>query len=191
MLVIGVTGKKGHGKDTFADYLVDKHNFIKISFAEPLKKACQILFNLTDEQLYGNKKEVNDSFWNTTPRMLFQYIGTDLLRNQLKNIMPQIKNNIWVEIARKKILDLEKENKHLKIVISDVRFENEIEFIEELKGVCVRVVREKGIFNNNDQHSSEIALDKIEMKNIDNNKTLEDLFKQADNLINELNNTAV
>ncbi len=40
-MIIGIFGKKGHGKDTIADYLVDNYNFHKLSYAEPIKKICR------------------------------------------------------------------------------------------------------------------------------------------------------
>jgi len=58
--LIGFLAKKRHGKDTSADYLVKKYNYKKLSFAKPIKDACKILFGFTDEQLYGNLKEVKD-----------------------------------------------------------------------------------------------------------------------------------
>ena len=42
--VIGFLGKKGTGKDTCADYLVENHAFEKLSFAGPLKEKDFPLF---------------------------------------------------------------------------------------------------------------------------------------------------
>ena len=50
-MIIGIIGQKGTGKDTVADYIVKSNDFKKISYAEPLKKICKELFDLTDEQL--------------------------------------------------------------------------------------------------------------------------------------------
>ena len=80
-MIVGLIGKKGHGKDTFADYLVQHYDFVKLSFAEPLKKVCKELFLLTDEQLYDPmEKEKVDERWGKSPRQLMQIIGTDILR---------------------------------------------------------------------------------------------------------------
>jgi len=42
-VVIGLAGLKGSGKDTVADFLKNKHEFIKYAFAGSLKEACQNL----------------------------------------------------------------------------------------------------------------------------------------------------
>ena len=41
LIVIGICGLKYAGKDTVADYLVENHKFIKLSFAGELKKLCE------------------------------------------------------------------------------------------------------------------------------------------------------
>ena len=45
LLLIGLVGRKRHGKDTVADYLTQKYNFTKDSFASPLKKTLKELFS--------------------------------------------------------------------------------------------------------------------------------------------------
>ena len=48
-MIIGIFGKKGHGIDTIADYLVNYHNFNKLTYAEPIKKICKELdFMISD-----------------------------------------------------------------------------------------------------------------------------------------------
>jgi len=177
-MIIGLTASKRSGKDTLADYLVKEHGYIKMSFAEPLKEICRILFDFTDEQLHGDKKEEIDEYWKVTPRKVLQFIGTDLLRDQLSNIMPDIGNNIWLEIMKKKIL----KNPNQKIVIADLRFNNEIEFIKELGGIIIRINRTN---NNNDNHESEKLINTFNVDyELNNNGTKEDLYKQMFNIIN-------
>lgn len=44
-LTIGLHGLPGTGKDTLADYLVDKHGFTKVAFADRLKRELCRVFN--------------------------------------------------------------------------------------------------------------------------------------------------
>ena len=53
-ILIGITGRRGSGKDTVADRLVEKFKFEKYSIAAPLKKAIQNLFGFTHGQLWGD-----------------------------------------------------------------------------------------------------------------------------------------
>ena len=46
-------GKSGSGKDTVADYLVQKYNFTKISFADELKRIAKQVFGFSNETLWG------------------------------------------------------------------------------------------------------------------------------------------
>ena len=42
-MIIGICGLIGSGKDTIADYLIRKHNFQKISFADKLKDSVSVM----------------------------------------------------------------------------------------------------------------------------------------------------
>lgn len=58
-MIIGICGQAGSGKDTAADFLVKDHGFAKVSFADPMKRFCQEIFDFTDEQLWGASKYRN------------------------------------------------------------------------------------------------------------------------------------
>lgn len=171
--LIGICGKKHHGKDTVGDFLAKEYGYTKISFADKLKEVCKVLFNFTDEQLYGSKKEDIDEYWKVSPRTTMQFIGTDLFREQLCKIMPHIGNNIWIEIVKKYIL----ENKYKKIVVCDVRFENEAEMIRELDGTIIKITRPSIVTK--DDHLSETEIDKIKFdEEIINDGSISDLYKK-------------
>lgn len=52
-MLIGICGLAGSGKDTSADHLVRKHRFVKVSFADPLKRVAKDIYAFSDEQLWG------------------------------------------------------------------------------------------------------------------------------------------
>lgn len=186
MVLIGILGKKGSGKSTVANHLVDKYQFREFSFADCLKKACQVLFLLSDEQVFGTQeqKEMPDHRWfNCTPRTILQYVGTDLLREQMDKIMPGLGKDIFVhhfklwyeaEIAK---------NPMLKVVISDVRFQNEVNIIHQLGGRIIKLDR-SGIVKN-DLHASEIEQQKITDHDylIKNDGSLLELYKNVDKFL--------
>jgi len=62
-MIIGFAGKKRSGKDTIANYLVNKYNFRRYAFGGPVKEVCRILFGFDDEQLYGDRKEELDGYF--------------------------------------------------------------------------------------------------------------------------------
>ena len=69
-LIIGVTGlvqtpdggrgSAGAGKDTAGDRLVEKHGFVKVSLADPLKRMCRDTFGFSDDQLWGPSEKRNE-----------------------------------------------------------------------------------------------------------------------------------
>lgn len=175
-MIIGITGKKQSGKDTIANYLVNKYNFEKISFADPLKSACRELFLFDDDQLYGDKKEEIDEFFNVTPRKTMQFIGTEVFRNYINNLLPDIKDNFWVCLMEKQIMN----NKNL-IVIPDVRFQNELDLIKKYNGVIIKVDKISNIIDDHISESNNVEnVDHV----IDNNNTKEKLYENIDVILN-------
>jgi hypothetical protein len=116
--IVGISGKKFNGKDTLGVYFITKYGFKRIAFADALKDACKAIFNFSNEQLYGNEKEIIDPYWNVTPRKVLEYLGTDLCRNQLGNILPDVGSDLWVKVAKKKIEDTLKQNPNAKFVFT-------------------------------------------------------------------------
>lgn len=162
MVLIGLMAIKESGKSTAADYLVNKYGFIERPLALCLKLALKEIFLLSDDQLFGSQtiKETPDPRWkNCTPRTMFQYIGTDLFREQLNNIMPGINNDVFIEHFKLWY------GEHLKlypdscVVISDVRFQNEVDYIQSVGGYVIKIDRQE--ITNSDKHESESGIQKI------------------------------
>jgi hypothetical protein len=159
-MLIGLMGSKGSGKDTVADHLVSKYaNWTKRSMAEPLKRACQELFLFTDEQLYGTQaqKEQSDSKWfGCSPRKCLQYVGTDLLRDQMGKIMPGLNQDIFIHHFKL----WHEQHLSYHVVVPDIRFENEVEMIHQLGGVVIKINRPS--LTKTDNHASEVAMESVE-----------------------------
>lgn len=185
-MLIGVLGKSGSGKDTISDYICQHYGYTKIAFAKPIKDICRIMFGFNEEQLYGNEKESIDPYWGVSPRCMFQYIGTDVMRIDVQSMIPNIGTNFWVKCTQKQILELLKDNK--KVIISDVRFQNEIDLITSMGGIVIKLTRD---FTNLDTqmsgHISEQNIDNL-IGNylIENNDTLIELYKTTDSILSSV-----
>jgi hypothetical protein len=179
MVLIGICGKKSNGKDTIAEYINYKYKFKQYSFAKPLKDICKHLFFLSENQLNGSAKEIIDDRWKTTPRTILQFVGTDLFRNQIKQIIPHIGENFWIEHFKLYYTN----NINTNVVVSDIRFQNESKCVKDLNGIVIKIIRPDII--SNDEHESEKNIDKI--TDIDyvvyNDGTKEQLYKKIDNII--------
>lgn len=184
MVLIGLVGRKGSGKDTLKDYIIkNNNNVVSYAFADPLKEICGILFQLSHEQLYGHQsvKEKKIDELNVSPRILFQRIGTDLFRKNLLTVLPEMKNvlkedSIWIFAFKRWYQN----NKHKDVIVSDVRFENEAQCIRDLGGILIYIDR---YTENEDKHESEKNIDNIKCDYfIHNKKKIIDLYEKFDNL---------
>ena len=105
-MIIGFMGEIKSGKDTAGDYIVEKFSYKKEAMAGHLKRACQIIFQFEDHQLYGTQeqKETPDPRWeNVTPRQIMQFFGTECMRDMMGKIMPELGKGIWVKSLELKL----------------------------------------------------------------------------------------
>jgi hypothetical protein len=181
-MIIGITGRKGSGKDTIGEYLINNHGYIRIGFADTLKQVCGMIFGFSDEQLYGSLKEDTDDYWNHSPREILQKVGTDLFRNHAPKVLKYLDEDIWIRSVERKINNLKKEG-NKKFVITDVRFQNELDFITKMNGVSLKVVRNVKD-NEYSNHESEISIDDFKTDHqIENNSTLNNLYENIEKII--------
>ena len=55
MIILGLAGQAGVGKDTVADYLVSHYGFLKFAFSDALYFEVQMAYNLPDQELLRNR----------------------------------------------------------------------------------------------------------------------------------------
>ena len=141
-MIIGIAGFQGSGKDTIADYLCNIYGFKRDSFAATLKDAVAAVFGWDRELLEGRTRESRawretvDTWWanrlnmpNLTPRLVLQKWGTEVARTAWHD-------DTWIASLENKLVKANND-----IVITDVRFPNEIEAVRSAGGVVIRVVR--------------------------------------------------
>ena len=109
---------------------------------------------------------------NSTLREVLQIVGTELLREGFNK-------NVHVASTMANIKD--KDN----VIITDLRFPNEMEAVKKKGGITIRVNR-PGLTKSN--HLSETSLDSAEFDyEIDNNGTISDLVDKIRNILIENN----
>jgi hypothetical protein len=141
-MIIGIAGFQGSGKDTIADYLCNIYGFKRDSFAATLKDAVAAVFGWDRELLEGRTTESRawreqvDPWWsarlgmpNLTPRLVLQLWGTEVARRAFHD-------DTWIASLENKL-----SKAHNDIVITDVRFPNEIQAVRNAGGIVIRVVR--------------------------------------------------
>ena len=177
--VIGIAGWARSGKDTIADYLVEKKGYKKVSFSTPMKEAMYRLNpRITVNEVVNTPLRVGVDVYDweglkeRSPdvRGLLQRFGTEVGREMFDE-------NFWVDYALNSIPDGE------KAVIADVRYPNEADAIKALGGKVFRVVRQ-GVGPAN-EHASEHALSGYKFDGeFNNDGTISSLYYIIDENIN-------
>lgn len=154
------------GKDEVALTLKER-GFYHTSFAKPMYKIVNEVYGIDTSSLTHYDKEVKIyKPWGMTLRQILQSIGDKFRRDDpeffLKCLMVDIKNNCA---------------EHQRTIVSDVRYQNEADFIREISGVICHVTRPLPVENYAiNPHSSEVgvAIDTKDLR-IFNRGTLQDL----------------
>lgn len=179
--LIGIHGPLDGGKDTVANYLQAKFpdTFARYAFAKPIKEACQVMFNFTQNQLEDRKlKEEVDSFWGFSPRKAMQLLGTEYGRNMLRE-------DLWVKRAEAEITKNWSDGRGT--IITDVRFENEAEWLrgQECALLIYLVAPHVNKSETRYQHASEAGISRADTDRVViNDKALgfKPLFEQLDKI---------
>jgi hypothetical protein len=122
---IGIHGKARSGKDTIAKHLVKQYGYTRYAFADPLKRIVNKIFDWEYAHAHGSLKDVIDPAWGFSPRRAYQLFGTEFAR--------ALSSDFWLKMAEREIpraLSTSPGSEEL-IVVPDVRFENEAEWIRK------------------------------------------------------------
>ena len=144
--LIGIHGKLRSGKDTLAHFLIEDHGFKRMAFADPLKAAVALLFDIDRERAFSDDKEQILESWGLTLRDVLQRFGTEAMRHTFGD-------SFWVQRWHAEYLRTTK-----PVVVTDVRFENEAATIRKLGGVIVHLRRPTNATGIASQHASEAGI---------------------------------
>lgn len=168
-LLIGLTGLARAGKDTTANIIQKHTNAALYAFAQPIKEACKVLFDWQDQHVHGELKEVVDPHFGVSPRKAMQTLGTEWGRGL-------INSELWLLRAQKQV------DSNERLIITDVRFNNEAEFIRNNGGIVIEIRRD-----NTQQvrvHCSEYGISPSLVDHvIDNNGSIEQLRSRVSGLL--------
>lgn len=148
MHTIGISGQKRSGKDTIANFLepylseINPAPWKRVAFAEPIRMILCQVFGVSKEWIEEWKvKDEIPPGWNMNVREALINIG-DRFR--------EIKTNCWIDLAM--------ENSSINKLITDVRYEDELEKVVE-RGWVIRVCKPN---NKTLNHITETALVKYD-----------------------------
>lgn len=131
--LIGLVGLARSGKDSAAGYL----GFKSAAFAEPLKAAAQHIFDLSYNEVHGINcdRESPHPFWGISIREILQKLGTESVRDVFGQ-------DHWAKLMELRLTQGDLTG--ADVVITDLRFEEEVDLIRHLGGKIMGVIRTEG-----------------------------------------------
>lgn len=135
MRLIAFTGLKGSGKDTAASVFVDLgYEHVKMAGCLKGMLRAMLAYQLVDEatidrMIDGDLKEAPSALLGgRSPRHAMQTLGTEWGRDLMTP-------TLWADLVRSRCAAF------AKVVISDVRFPNEVDLVRSMGGKVYRVER--------------------------------------------------
>lgn len=152
MHLIGLVGKKHHGKDSWFKYLRSHLPGLivyRYAFADPVKRECLRALRVSGFNGDLEYLELHKELF----RGLFQWWGTEFRRNLFGE-------DYWLRRLEETLTG----SPASVAVVTDVRFQNEAELIRRRGGVLIRLIRMD--LEESDAHLSETEQDLIEVDHV-------------------------
>lgn len=147
--LLGITGHARSGKGTIAAHLV-AGGWVEHSFGAPLRKfVAEELLGIGVAEMDAIKEVPQTKLGGKTPRFALQTLGTEWGREM---VWP----DLWVEKCMAEVLKALADG--ARVVVSDVRLDNEAAAIANAGGRIIRVHR-PGVTIARSAHSSEHGID--------------------------------
>lgn len=172
MVNIALCGKANSGKNAVAQ-LIQSHtsNFEIVAFADPIKELVMNMFPWADREcLFGSSKLRGNTIGNAKDSS-----GNPLTYRQalidLGTLARGYDPKHWINVFSHRLSIISN-----PIICTDVRFENEFNFLKEKGFILIKIKRSNNVLID---HVTETSQDSIEESKFDyvisNNGTLEDL----------------
>lgn len=159
MKIIGLLGHQGVGKNYISEKILpsilNEKSTVILAFADHFKVDCICKHNLEYSKVFGKK--------DFETRRKLQEIGTEKGRNVYGNDIWIRTLETWINILNERGIE--------RFIISDVRFQNEVDWIKSLKGIVIKInapkryhLRISNETNGNEIKAKEIQSHPSEMK---------------------------
>ncbi len=148
--ILGISGRRGSGKDTLGVWLCEAYCWNQLRFADPIKQMCVDILRVPHHISFGDDvaKRTPIASGRVTVREAQQKIGTEWFRS--------LDPDCWVHALLWRAAYLPGET---LAVVTDVRFPNEVRGIRNAGGKVIRLARRLPADPLIDSHPSETALD--------------------------------
>lgn len=196
--LIAVSGHRGSGKNTTADWLTEKYKYIQVSFAAKLKDMVSALYQVPREDLdHPTRKEMPLVNLPVIPTDAFTEALHSRLQSELSSgywtpralciLEGSVKRSVYANYWVKQVLGEVIENPNSRYVITDLRYKSEVDVLNMLfPEVLLLRVERKGLVLTT-QDPSERDLDDYPFETrILNHGTIQDLHGTVDLVLNHM-----
>ena len=171
--IIGFMGAAGSGKDTAGIILREYFEYRVLRFAAPIKRAVEGILRLAPFELEQNspmREEVIPEI-GASPRQLLQTLGTEWGREM-------VHQDIWVQAVAREIDQIQECTFGAKLFcITDVRFNNEVEWIRSQGGIVVEIIRDVPAIASHKSESSITLTPDVQLTNDSTTTVFEEVVK--------------
>lgn len=135
-MLIGLAGAARTGKSTAQGVIADEFGLAPLNFADPIKDALTAMLDVDFHHLDGAEKEAPLPALGLSPRELMQTLGTEWGRHLNGS-------GFWIAVAQRRLALLENAagDAFRGAVFSDVRFNEEAEWLRRHGGLIIHLAR--------------------------------------------------
>ncbi len=145
---IAFMGVSGSGKDFLSSYLIDNHNFIRLSFSDQLKRLSKHIYPWMETDYPPEKKSSSlnislptGEFITHSPRDI--WLNLDSLRI--------IEEKIFIRMLSEEMKAIDKNNEiNTNIIITDIRSNSELQWCQENNFIIIYISRKNNKYKEYD-----------------------------------------
>lgn len=174
-ILIGLHGKPRSGKDTLANYLIKKYSLLRYGPSVPVKNTAAAMFDVPRHYFDDDKmKDQVDPFWKITYRQMAQKVGKESSRDVFGD-------DIWLRHVQKLLIHIADSppdvDQYSGIILADIRYANEAEWVQQMGGTVIFIVRDNLPESSGTDHPAEagLSLDLADIV-VYNNSTINDMY---------------
>lgn len=180
-IVLGITGKMASGKGTIADYLKDKHNAASYRFSTPLR---DVLRRIYIEESRQNMQDLSLDLRNR--------FGDDLLASIIAGDVKNDDTELIVVDGVRRLPDIKhlRELPEFKLIAVTADQKTRWERMTKRGENVDDVQKTFEEFKQNEQNEAEQHIEEVSKTadfTIDNNGDYDSLYKQVEDILNQLN----
>jgi hypothetical protein len=171
-VLVALTGRAASGKDTAALHLISAHGFTRFAFADILKELCAHAEGVVTPADLG----WTGYSW-TGPK---SEIGRRMLQGIGHGAREVLGPDVWVGAMSLAINRTEPRPE--RVVVTDVRYPNEVDWVRQHRGLLIRVTRPGQVLQGAAHtHPTEANIDRFAVdREVANDGTVEELWAKVD-----------